>query len=196
MTIPFSVLIGKRGANGVPDMTEATNLRDRAASYEQTIADRIGFESMRVAWVGTRAELLDWGRAEQLGRPCEVYAPDGAQMWEGLLYEVEITIGRVSLVLSLKDMANRLVVRYSEPDGNQDATALFSNAASIATYGTKDRLLSLSTTLAAGAAARAETALNQIAFPKSKQASEAGTKSNRDMSIELRFVGWGVALGC
>src|SRR5581483_2636822 len=135
MTIPISVCLGQRGANGVPDFSRSENLRGIAESYEHTIGDRIGFESLRLSWHDSEVGARYWGNEDHLGRPVEVFAPHSDTVWEGRLVEITVAIGGVKLVYSLKDMANRLVVRYSDANGGQDATATFINAQSIATYG-------------------------------------------------------------
>ena len=79
-------------------------------------------------------------------------------------------------------------VRYSEPGGAQGDSASFSSAASQALFGIKDRVINASVALSAAASNQAQTILNYIAFPRSKQSSAAGT-GRGDLGITLTF--WG-----
>src|SRR5690349_3407247 len=174
--IPLSVLVYEKGSNGVPLTSgRADSLRGRLESYDHSISDRFGFESMQCAWAASAAEALDWLRPEQLGRFCVVAGPRSSTVWEGMLVEIEVQLGTLRFRISLKDMANRLIVRYNTPGGEHNATTVSENAASQYLFGKKDRLLTLSGTSSAGATNRAQTALNVIAFPRSNEASSSGT---------------------
>jgi hypothetical protein len=188
--IPFSVYVFERGAYGVPQPSgRADNLRGRIDSLELSIADLYGFEGMRCGWNASAVEALDWLRFDQLMRACEVYGPDGALAWEGVLAEVEVQIGRLTLRVSLKDMANRLIVRYNTPQGDHGATSVYEHDGSIYLFGRKDRVQSLSSTSDTGAANRAQTALNLIAFPRSKESTTSGSGKGGEVSVKLTFVG-------
>jgi hypothetical protein len=190
MPVPISIILYDKGAAGVPTTTNGQPLRGVDA-WEHVTSDRYGFETARAGWNATRAGVLEWARADHLNRHMEAYSPDGKRIWEGRLVEIAITVGRKKLVFSLKDMANRLKLRYTTDAGAQAATSAVSSTASIAMFGTKDRLLNLSTVSATAAANRIQTALGQIAFPTSKQSSASGSGENRgDVRIELTFAGW------
>ena len=188
MPIPLSIILFDRGANGAPTTTNPVNLAGRVESYEDTVSDRYGFETARVAWTPPLAEVEEWARYDHLMRPMVAYSPDARQIWRGVLAEIEISIGTKKIAFSLKDMANRLTVRYSEPGGAQGDSSTYSSAASQALFGIKDRVINASVALSAAASNQAQTILNAIAFPRSKQPSAAGT-TRGDLSITLTF--WG-----
>lgn len=188
MPIPISIILFDKGANAAPTTNNPVNLAGRAESYEDAISDRYGFETARVAWTPTWAEIEEWARTDHLMRPMVAYSPDARQIWRGVLAEIEIGIGTKKIAFSLKDMANRLTVRFSEPGGAQGESAAFGSAASQALFGIKDRVINASVALSAAASNQAQTILNAIAFPRSKQPSAAGT-TRGDLSITLTF--WG-----
>jgi len=188
MSIPLSIILFDRGANGVPTTSNPVNLAGRTESYEDAISDRYGFETARVAWTPTWAEIEEWARTDHLMRPMVAYSPDARQIWRGVLAEIEISIGTKKIAFSLKDMANRLTVRYSEPGGAQGDSSTYSSAASQALFGIKDRVINASVALSAAASNQAQTILNYIAYPRSKQSSAAGT-GRGDLGITLTF--WG-----
>ena len=196
MAIPLTVHVGERGTGGVPNMAgRVDSLGKIITVYEHTIAHRYGYESMRCSWDASCAEALAWGRHDHLMRPCEVYDPSAEKVWEGFLFEIKVTLGRLTFTYSLANMANRMLVRYSSPDGKAGVTSAYSNAESIALYGVKERLKKLSGTLAAGAADRAQTEVNDTAFPKSGYPSEGGgSGSTTSCSVQLTFKGWGETL--
>ena len=57
MSIPLSIILFDRGANGAPTTSNPVNLAGRTESYEDAISDRYGFETARVAWAPTWAEV-------------------------------------------------------------------------------------------------------------------------------------------
>ncbi len=188
MPIPLSIILFDRGVNGAPTTNNPINLAERIEEYTDTIGDRYGFETARVAWAPTWAEIEEWARTDYLMRPMVAYSPDARQIWRGVLAEIEITIGTKKIAFSLKDMANRLTVRFSEPGGAQGESAAFSNTASQALFGIKDRVINASVALSAAASNQAQTILSAIAFPRSKQASSAGS-TRGNLQITLTF--WG-----
>lgn len=188
MPIPLSIILSDRGANGVPTTNNPVNLAGKAEGYEDALSDKYGFETARVSWKPTAQEIDEWARYDHLLRPMVAYTPDARIAWEGFLAEIEISIGTKKIAFSLKDMANRLVVRYSEPGGKQGDSATYSNAASQALFGIKDRVINASVAASAAASNQAQTILNFIAFPRSKQPSSAGTPRG-ELSISLTF--WG-----
>lgn len=190
MSIPLVILLYDRGANGVPTTNNPVNIAGRVESYQDAIHDRFGYESAQVAWKPTRSEVLEWLRPDHLMRPVEMYSPLGNKMWEGFLSEIVLTIGHKKISYTIGTMANRVIVHYDTDAGGLGATTTYSNTASIALFGTKDRLLNASKVSATAAANRAQTALAEVAFPKSKQASQAGTGSGGDIALTLTFAGW------
>ena len=94
MSIPLSIILFDRGANGVPTTSNPVNLAGRVESYEDTVSDRYGFETARVAWTPSWAEIEEWARTDHLMRPMVAYSPDARQIWRGVLAEIEIGMSR------------------------------------------------------------------------------------------------------
>jgi hypothetical protein len=190
MPIPLTVTLYDKGASGAPTSTNPQPLRG-LDSWESSISDRFGYESARVGWNATPAEINEWASADHLVRPMRAFSPTGRKVWDGFLAEITITEGSRTRVYSLKDLANRVTLRYNAPGGGQDKTTTYSNTASIARYGTKDRTLSNAIISPTAAANRVQTVLAAIAFPREKQSSEAGTGSggSGELRIELTFHG-------
>jgi hypothetical protein len=190
MPIALSVTVYSPGAGGVPTTTVLASLGGRIDDYEHTITDEIGFDSMRCTFAARDlVECVEW--MNQLGASVVVSDPEGRTVWEGLLYDVDVSFGRKTTAVSLDDVANSVRVKYSADSGAQAATSDVTSAASIARYGTKMRAINFSTATAAAASARAAVVLSQIAWPRSKQSGGAETGSGGGgASITLQFRGW------
>ena len=186
--IPLRGVVYDRGPAGVPTRTNPVELAGRLSLYEDAIDCQYGFESLRVAFECDVDEALSWLRTG-LMRPIESIKPSGATRWDGLIYELTATFGKTTIVLSLEDVANRLRVKYANDAGGNGKTTTYSHANSIATYGTKDLLINASSTTAAGAANRAQTALASLAWPTSKRASSSGPGGGGRITVEIKAVG-------
>ena len=186
--IPLTTLIYDRGPGGTFTWQNPVSLAGRLTSYEDAIEARGGYKLWRGAFDCALEELSEWLQAG-LMRGVRSYTPTGRLRWEGVLVELKATIGPVSIVRSLDDMANRIIVSYGEAGGSGDNTSIYSDAASIAEYGTKDLQLNLSTTTAAGAAQRAQTDLKALAWPISSRETTLDTATGGSVRIELRAVG-------
>lgn len=191
LTIPLFA----RGANGVPSTTLAVpDLAGRCDSYEHAIAARGGFESMRTGFTTDLDEAIDifttW-----LGRSTVVSGPDALTCWEGQLAAITLTAGQRRRAIGLDKLANRLRCRYTDVGGATAVTTATSNAASIALYGTKDAVISMSNvtpTQASGAAARA---LAQWKDPQQQPSTQITTGNLGDVRVDLLFRGWYWTLG-
>ena len=186
--IPLTTIIYDRGAGGAFTWQNPVSLAGRLTSYEDAIEARGGYKLLRVAFDCAPEELAEWIQAG-LMRGVRSYTPTGRLRWEGVLVELKATIGPVSIVRSLDDMANRIIVSYGEAGGSGDNTSIYSDTASIAEYGTKDLQLNLSTTTAAGAAQRAQTDLKALAWPIASRETALDTATGGSVRIELRAVG-------
>lgn len=186
--IPITTVVYDRGAGGAFTWQNPVSLAGRLTSYEDAIEARGGYKLLRVAFDCAPEELAEWIQAG-LMRGVRSYTPTGRLRWEGVLVELKATIGPVSIVRSLDDMANRIIVSYGEAGGSGDNTSIYSDTASIAEYGTKDLQLNLSTTTAAGAAQRAQTDLKALAWPIASRETALDTATGGSVRIELRAVG-------
>jgi len=190
MPIPLSITVYQPGAGGIPTTTVLATLGGRIDDYEHTITNEIGFDSMRCTFAARDlVECVEW--MNNLGASVVVVDPEGRAVWEGLLFDVDVTFGRKTAAVSLDDVANSVRVKYAADSGVQAATSDVTSAASIARYGTKMRAINFSTSTATAAAARAAVVLSQTAWPRSKQAGGAETGAGGGgASITLQFRGW------
>ena len=187
--IPITTVVYDRGAGGAFTWQNPVSLAGRLTSYEDAIEARGGYKLWRGAFECSPEELAEWLQAGLL-RGVRAYTPTGRLRWEGVLVELKATIGPVSIVRSLDDMANRIIVSYADAGGSGDTTSIYSDTASIAEYGTKDLQLNLSTTTATGAAQRAQTDLKALAWPiASRETTFSTDTGGGSVRIELRAVG-------
>jgi hypothetical protein len=78
-----------------------------------------------------------------LTRQVEVSTPDGRICWEGLIVENTFHHGLIDLRLSIKDVYNKIWMRYQiTGSGVTSRSAISSNAASYNRYGNKEMVLS------------------------------------------------------
>lgn len=193
--IGITIPLLRRGASGIPSTDlVVSDLAGRCTSYEQTIAARGGFESMRIPFVADLDEAIDifntW-----LGHSTVVTGPDTQIIWEGQLAEISVTLGQRRRSIGLDKLANRLRCRYTDTNGVTATTSPTSDSASIALYGTKDAVISMShvtSTTASGAAARA---LAQWKNPQQQPSTRIETGGGGNVVVELLFRGWYWTLG-
>ncbi|MBK8200222.1 MAG: hypothetical protein IPK75_17895 [Acidobacteria bacterium] len=166
-------------------------------TYDHSIVNEGGFESLEVSFkVSTRAAARAY--LQRLMCHVEATSPRGRTVWEGAVQQVAIVSPRgQKTTRSLSEMANLIVVRYKATNGQQAAAPSVSDAASIARYGTKARLINFSTTTAAAAANRAAVVLRQIAHPPTTQTTESGSGSDDGgaWTVTLTCRGWWDTLG-
>ena len=110
--IPITTVVYDRGAGGAFTWQNPVSLAGRLTSYEDAIEARGGYKLLRVAFDCAPEELAEWIQAG-LMRGVRSYTPTGRLRWEGVLVELKATIGPVSIVRSLDDMANRIIVSYA-----------------------------------------------------------------------------------
>lgn len=187
--IPLSIQIYERGANGEPSSTALPELRERIDSYTHAITDRFGFESMSVSLRTTLEEAHEW-LMNGLMRSAVVVDPDGRVAWEGYLHTINAAIGQKTVTLSLDGMANRVTCLYTTVLGTPGTTAAISDTDSQAIYGIKDRMVSLDQDTSTAATNKATVALADLAFPRSREATQAITGELGDINLTLNFEGW------
>jgi hypothetical protein len=190
MPVPLNIPIYQRGNGGIPSSSQiGVDLAERADSYTHTITDRFGFESMQVAFKTSLDDAIDW-LLNGLMRSTVVTDLDGRVVWEGLASTITVQIGQKPVTLSLDPLANRVRCKYTTVLGTPGTTATVSDTTSQALYGIKDRVVTLNSDIAAAAANKAAVVLADLAFPKSKQATQAMTGQQNDIQVTLAFVGW------
>lgn len=110
-------------------------------------------------------ELLTW-----LRRPVEIRNDHGQPVWWGLVNEVRIGFGGITVGVGLDNMANTVAVAYSdvEPDGTpvRGTTTWVSDSASVSRYGTKEILDTMGEAGLAAAEARRDALLANRAWPR------------------------------
>jgi hypothetical protein len=183
--------IYERGAAGVPSTTQPVlDIAMVIDSYSHTIDHHIGFETMTTSFPCTLEDALDW-LANGLMRSALVSGPDAEPVWEGFLETIEAQIGDEVRSVSVRDMANRVRVRYTNVLGEPDTIATASDTASQALYGTKDTVLALNESDSTEAGHFQIVMLarlkNPIAGPSATAQSGGGSGEVR---LTLHFAGW------
>lgn len=193
MTIGLRITIYHRGDAGVPSSSIFGDISSRVDSYQHTQTDSYGFESMQVSLKVTLDEALDWLN-NGLMRSVIVSGPDAETVWEGYLSTVSAQIGQKPVTLSLDGMANRVRCVYTTVLGTPGSTSSTNDTGSQSLYGIKDRVESLDNSDATAAAYRAAIVLAALAYPKSREATQAMTGAQGDITLTLSFTGWYGAL--
>jgi len=183
-----------RGAAGVPTTTSIAALQGRIDSLEFSIADRFGFESLTCSFVGDTDEGMDWLRNGPM-RSCEVSGPDCEIVWEGSLETIEVQFGQERRSVSIREMANRIRVRYQTVLGSQGArptsSTFFEDTASEALYGKKDLALAAGNTSDGPEVDDyGNTKLAKLSNPQAAPSSEVASGDLGEVRITLHFAGW------
>lgn len=188
----LNMTVYERGVSGAPTTTFVTDLAGRADSYEQTISDKYGFESCRVTFVCSLDEALDWLQ-NGLMRSLVVSGPDAEVCWEGFLETIKVRIGQKTASLSLRGLANHVVMLFSNTQGTPGEAIVPDSTASLLSqslYGRKDYLGSLSKVSLSNAQVAGAKTLAAACLPRSASASSAQTGDIGPIVIELSFAGW------
>lgn len=190
MAFPLSVVIYEPGPGGIPTTNNPRNLSGWIEDFSDSLVLGFGCETMRITGTAhSREEAADW--VNRLMSAVEVYTPSGRLRFAGFLNEV--ILPSFDAAVSLTNMANVLLVRWGDPDGKQGTTPV-TNAASIAHYGRKERVLNESISLEADATNRATMILAQIAEPPNKETITAEKEKDGSFAVQLVFVGWAETL--
>lgn len=178
-----------RGVGGIPSSSTVTNLADRVMDYTHTISNAFGFESMTCSFPTTLDGAMDW-LGDGLGRSVVVYGPDAEIVWEGFLETITATIGGETRSVSLRDMANRVRVRYTSVLGTAATIATASDTISQAKYGIKDAVLTLNESDSTEAGHYQTTMLAKLKNPLSGPSATAATGEAGAVQLSLSFAGW------
>lgn len=191
MPIPLKCTIFDPGLGGAPTQTNPRDLSGWATSYDDSQLTGFGHDALRISgFVQSREEAANW--AARLMSSVEVYTPERtAPRFTGFLNGVKIP-GLESNV-SLTNMANVIIARWGAPDGTQ-GTVSVSNAASIARYGRKERVLNESISLQADATNRATMILTQVSDPLNNAPVSVEKEDGALFEVELTFCGWAETL--
>lgn len=129
-------------------------------------------------------QALDW-----LGRKVEIRTAQGTRVWWGFVNAVGVAAGGMSVELSLDGLVNYMaaVYSYEQPNGatTSGITGWQQDAISIARYGQKEQLVSLSNADAAAAVLAVARKLAKRRYPQRRRALARGTRG-----VRLDCVGW------
>jgi len=136
-----------------------------------------------------------WQTLLWLGYRVTIRNRDGDPVWWGIIEEATVSSGNVQVGLSLSDMANSVTVAYTQiaADGSSErkTTTAATDSISIARYGTKELLLTLSDTSADAAESKRDTALDTLSKPVPTVSMEFG----QPVEATLRCTGYINTLG-
>jgi hypothetical protein len=194
--VTLNIPLFERGAAGVPSASYfGIDLADRLERYEHAISDQFGFESAVVERNVSLAEAL-FALRFWLMRSTEVGAPDGANIFEGFVSQIDATFAQESRTLSLMPMANRIIVKYTTTDGGSAVLAPINNTVSQALYGIKLETQSFEATDSTDATNKANRILSELKNPQMSRRSQAATGQPPPLGAHLRcsFAGWYAAL--
>jgi len=125
-----------------------------------------------------------------LGRHVEARDPDGGEpIWEGKLFKVTMDYGAETISKDLTDVFNALWIRYRITGSTTTARSIvYPNAASIARYGRKEKVLNIGEIPHAGVADQcAQIFLDMIQTPKPFPEHREGQKMHSPfVTIEAR----------
>ena len=143
-----------------------------------------GCKKASIIALGDSAAL--WEFAEHIRRPVEIiHNESGECVWWGYLSDVEIRDKNFVSNITIDSMANRVAVAYTEMN-KRGTTAWSSDTASVAEYGTFQRLFSMREISGAAAIQRRAT---KLALYKNPQI-ETRPRASRDTRATLTFRGW------
>lgn len=115
---------------------------------------------------GTIQDL--WRCQEWLRCPVEFEDDETGKVWWGYVAEVQLAIGRWTVGVSLDTMTNRIAIKYSKPritGGGASTTTWLQDDDSVAAYGTKELLMTMSDITEVAATARQTKELAQKKYP-------------------------------
>src|SRR3990167_5193621 len=145
---------------GTPNFVR--NISQEAVNWRRSVRRDGGYWLGSFTWLGDAVRLSKYFN-EFLSFHFEEIA--GGKTWEGLIYEMDLTINGITRRRSLDMLYNYVSVKYNdETDTNQDSTAS-SNAASIARYGRREELLLLDNYPQAAAEQQRDAFLKENAWP-------------------------------
>lgn len=128
--------------------------------------------------------LTDWLRYE-----VKIVSQRGTLLWWGYVHEVEIQIGQLIVTVNLDTVTNKVAVLYTSLEGATEeafTTTWASHAASVAEYGTREKLPSIGQASSAMATNQRDKMLARQAYPRAGR-SLAGSAGSRAV---LRCRGW------
>ena len=151
-----------------------------------------GMDQAEINLVGTDEGI--WQALTWLRYWVVVTNPLGSPVWWGIVSEVAMSTGLVTVSLSLDEMANRVAVAYTTQQGSasvRGTTAWAEDSESVGEFGTKELLMSLSDGDQTAAEELRDTVLASLKNP----VPGLGTGGDGTMSVVLRCRGLQHTLG-
>lgn len=139
---------------------------------------------------GSDYELFDL--MKRLRQEVKILDETGSVVWWGYVHEVQANVGEVQVGVSLGSMANSVAVAYSKMEpgatgaGERETTAWSADSSSVAEYGTKQSLLSLSNATTDMAESYRDSALALSKLPIPVVTPEGNGKSHAVVTLR----GW------
>jgi hypothetical protein len=149
------------------------DLTQMAQGWKRSIRRQGGYWSGSFDLLGTKAEHLQWFN-NYMGFHLEERT-GGQITWEGMLYEMELTVGGITRRRSLDNMFNYVTATYIDTDNNVQTSSPFTDNLSIERYGRREQLLTLDGYHQPAAEAYAESYKNEYAYPTARTINILGS---------------------
>lgn len=146
-------------------------------------------ESAQIDVVGPESAL--WTVLRWLRRPVQLLNEAGAVVWNGFVFEAEVSSGALRVATSLGDMANRITAAYTQPTPTgyeRRTTPAVDDTDSQYRYGIKEKMLSIGEATDEQAQAQAQAALAALAQPPLLPTFGGG--GGGGLAATLYCVGW------
>jgi hypothetical protein len=158
--------------------------------YTHEIRDIGGLWAASFNLVRPRDELIEMFE-NGLDREVMVTSRSGAAIWEGYIDEMALQIRGVELRKSLTRMANSVWVRYASGGVSGIRGTVYTDAASVAKYGIKQRPFSGGQAVSGGQADQAaQVLLSRLKSPDNPSMRWAGGGDKEQTTLAIRCKGW------
>ena len=168
------------------------NSSERCKPLKLSWDDFFGPEAALIACPAETLSMEDWKL--RLGQDLRVYDPQGRLAWWGYLEAVSQNIGKLAYSVDIREMANRVAVRYRDlslDDGDEYVqTPWFENLESQAIYGQKEALFVLDRATPSSAERFAQMRLAEKAFPQIRLKPEGQASKSESGHFRLTCKGW------
>jgi hypothetical protein len=157
--------------------------------YTHEIRDIGGFWAASFNLLRPRDELIEMFE-NGLDREIMITAQSGVEVWEGYIDELALQIRGIELRKSLNRMANTVWVRYASGGVSGIRGTVYSDAASIAKYGTKQRAFSGGQAVSAAQVNQAaQVLLSRLKSPDNPSMRWIGGDQEQT-TLAIRCKGW------
>lgn len=158
----------------------------RALGYRHANRDQGGFWLADFSLQGPSAELAQWFY-ERLGFHFEEWS-GGVLSWEGMIYEMALTVGGTTRVRSLDKLFDHVRTTYIDNNNVVQTSAAAEIQASQDRYGRREEILFLDGYTQQAAEARRDRHLAEFGWPTART---AGVLSGQAEQLEVQICGYG-----